>query len=91
MSENSNKIAYIVKIIRDIAIAIVAVLLIVSMVHKKYNNGFYLALPIIGSYGGFYARVGISQDYNDKLNISVDGKVDTNVRHKNSCVKGYEF
>lgn len=85
-----NKTAYIVKIIRDIAIAIVAVLLIVSMVHKDYN-GFYLALPIIGSYGGFYATVGINQSYNDKLNIRIDGEVDTNVRHKNSCVKGYSF
>ena len=82
-----NKTAYIVRIVRDIAVTIAAVLLIVSMVHKKYN-GFYLALPITtDSYNGsFNAKVKID---NDKLGIRVDDGID--VRHENSCVDGYNF
>lgn len=91
MNENNNEeIAYIARIVRDIAVTIVAVLLIISMVHYDKYKGLYLGLPITDSYGGFDAKVKID---NNKLYIGVDGNVDANanVRHKNSCVKGYSF
>ena len=96
--ENNNKIAYIVRIVRDIVITILVVLLIVSMVHyDKYGAGFYLGLPISNDKNAKEDvkkafQVGVKKGYNDSIDINIKGISDyIDVRHKNSCVNGYSF
>lgn len=87
--------------IRDIAVTIAAVLLIISMVHyDKYGEGLYLGLPIsndknaihrIGSgegRDGFYVKAYTS----GSMDVDIENIRDyIDVRHKNSCVNGYTF
>ena len=87
--------------IRDIAITIAAVLVIISMVHyDKHGAGFYLGLPIsndknaIARYINDEGRKGFMVQTRDgkitiKNGVSITGWVDT--YHKNSCVNGYSF
>ena len=87
--------------IRDIAVTIAAVLVIISMVHyDKYGAGFYLGLPIsndknaIASYVNDEGRNGFmiqtrESEIGIKNGVSISGWVDA--YHKNSCVNGYSF
>ena len=91
--ENSDVI--LVRVIRDIAITIAAVLVIISMVHyDKYGAGFYLGLPITND--GNTNRTSIYR--NGKEGFVVDNRTTDEVsidyidiRHKNSCVNGQYF
>lgn len=78
--------------IRDIAVTITAVLLIISMVHwecGKYGEGLYLGIPISNDnaedkYKGLSVR-GCS------YSCSCDAPKGIDVWHRNSCVNGYNF
>lgn len=74
--------------IRDIAVTIAAVLLIISMVHWEgggTGEGLYLGLPI-------------SNDKAEKHSFIIDGAScrceapsNIDIYHQNSCVNGYRF
>ena len=74
-----TEIKGIAVIIRDIAVTIAAVLLIISMVHYDGNHS-YLGLPISNDKRAY------DGGYKFKVDIS-----NSRVYHKNSCVNGDDF
>lgn len=81
-----------IRYIRDVAVTIAAVLLIISMVH--YDKGLYLGLPISNDKNATYYRGGFYVKANnyDSIKVNIDSIQDSiDVWHKNSCVNGYNF
>lgn len=71
-----------ITVIRDIAVTIAAVLLIISIVHYSKWDGIYLGLPILNS---------DSKDFTVKANMMDRINVDAQVSHQDSCVDGHRF